>query len=344
MNFREEYIRAVEEITPDRQTIDRMKANVLNMTRTKRAFPFKTVAAVGGTAAACAVITLAAVRIAPNLSNNFDNLIMPIVSMADSSTAAGINGMAEDKAAEFTEECTPEEACELFSCDMWDEEPAIDDDVYGNKNLTAPAAPSATQDNDGSGIGAEPCAVPSPDAVSADELEAAPAENSDAVSPDAPASHDAGSSDVPASHDAAQSDAPASHAAAQSDAPAKDIYEEIMTAEPNDMPENEWAETLDNALEGTLENGHPATGGPVPFIGYTLTIAEDWSECTLSNNEERLTFKRSSRTDTSSFANDMSILYIPLTNTTDNKTYLIALADDTVILKNENNEIVGLFI
>lgn len=343
MNFREEYIRAVEEITPDRQTIDRMKANVLNMTRTKRAFPFKTVAAVGGTAAACAVITLAAVHIAPNLSNNFDNLIMPIVSMADSSTAAGMNGMAEDKAAVFTEECAPEEACEIFSCDEWDEEPAINGDIYTNKNFTAPAAPSApsaTQDNDGSG-GAEPCAIPSPDAVSADELEAVPADNSDAVSPDAPAPHDTGLSDVPASHDASQSEAPA-----------KEINEDIVTDEPNDMPENEWAETLENewaeTLEDewaeTLENEYPATGAPVPFIGYTLTIAEDWSECTLSSNEERLTFKRSSQTDTSSFANDMSILYIPLTNTTDNKTYLIALADDTVILKDENNEIVGLFI
>lgn len=319
MNFREEYIKAVEEITPDRQTIDRMKANVLNMTRTKRAFPFKTVAAVGGTAAACAVITLAAVRIAPNLAKNFDNLIMQSVSMADSSTAAGMNGMAEDNAAEFTEEYTPEEACELFSCDVWDEEPAINGDIYTNKNLTAPAA---TQDNDGSDIGAEPCAIPSPDAVSADELEAVPADNSDAVSPDAPAAHDA----------------------AQSDAPAMEIHEEIMTAEPNDMPENEWAETLDNALDETLESEIPTTACELPFVGYTLTIAEDWSECTLSNNDERLTFKRSSRTDTSSFANDTSILYIPLTNTTDNKTYLVALADDTVILKNENNEIVGLFI
>lgn len=330
MNFREEYIRAVEEITPDRQTIDRMKANVLNMTRTKRAFPFKTVAAVGGTAAACAVITLAAVHIAPNLSKNFDNLIMPIVSMADSSTAAGMNGMAEDKAAEFTEECAPEEACEIFSCDMWDEEPAVNGDVSVQENAAAPAAPAApaaTQNRDSDGSGGKSFTLPSPDAVSADEPEAVAADNSDAVSPDAPASHDVG-----------LSDAPASHAAAPSDVSPMEIDE------PNDMPENEWAETLDNALDETLENGYPATGAPVSFIGYTLTIAEDWSECTLSSSEEHLTFKRSSRTDMFSFANDISILYIPLTNTTDNKTYLVALADDTVILKNENNEIVGLFI
>ncbi|MDE7192352.1 MAG: hypothetical protein K2O14_00140, partial [Oscillospiraceae bacterium] len=127
MNFKEEYIKAAEEFTPDRQTIDRMKENVLNMTRTKRALPFKTVAIVGGTVAACAVITIAAARIAPNIAND-SNLIGESVNMATGSAADGMNGAADDVGADSA----PEAAVDVDGCDFYNGTMEIwDDSVYG---------------------------------------------------------------------------------------------------------------------------------------------------------------------------------------------------------------------
>lgn len=72
MNFKEEYMKAAENMTPDRQTVDRMKANVLEMAEKgnkQKAFPFKKVGIAGGAIAACAVITAAAVKVLPTMSS-----------------------------------------------------------------------------------------------------------------------------------------------------------------------------------------------------------------------------------------------------------------------------------
>lgn len=324
MNFKEEYIKAAEEFTPDRQTIDRMKENVLNMTRAKKAFPFRAVAAVGGTVAACAVITLAAARIAPK--NASDNMFVANSNMATSSAASGMSGAADDVCAD----CAPE---------------AAEDADGANIGTTAAdtTAPEVGYDD-------VPICEKNDDAI-ADMPNAAPEfANPNHFSPprEYAVTTEAGSESY------GNEDYPSSGAGPTEgiydwvmteDGPIEGTFDCVMTEEPNAIPAPEPNDEPESAGEDTLEaEGLPCTGVSVPFTGYTLTIAEDWSECTLSGDGETFTYKRSLQTDISSFANDTTILYIPLTNTTDNKTYTVALADDTVIIRNEDLEIVGLFI
>lgn len=311
MNFKEEYIKAAEEFTPDRQTIDRMKENVLNMTRAKKVFPFKTAATVGGTVAACTVITLAAARIAPkNASDNI--MFVESSNMVTSSAASGMSGAADDVCAD----CAPTDAVGADGANI-------------GTTAVDTAAPEVGYDD-------VPICEKNDDAI-ADMPNAAPEfANPNLFSPPKEYAETA-EADLE-SFDG--EDYPLVETV-----PSEGTFDWVMPDEPNALPAAGPNDEPESAFEDTLEaEGYPATGVHVPFIGYTLTIAEDWSECTLSGDGETLTYKRSSQTDISSFANDTTILYIPLTNTTDNKTYTVALADDTVIIRNENLEIVGLFI
>ena len=83
MKFSEEYKKSAENMSPDRQTIDRMKAAVLKELQEhpdapaeppgnpKKPLPLRRIAYIGGAVAACAAITVAAVNIvAENLERN----------------------------------------------------------------------------------------------------------------------------------------------------------------------------------------------------------------------------------------------------------------------------------
>lgn len=82
MKFSEEYKKSAESMSPDRQTIDRMKAAVLRelqehpdvpaepLPEPKKPLPLRRIAYIGGAVAACAVITVAAVNIVPTLKTS----------------------------------------------------------------------------------------------------------------------------------------------------------------------------------------------------------------------------------------------------------------------------------
>ncbi len=59
MDFREGYKNSAETLSPDKQTVERMKAAVLQqIDAPKKAFPFKRIAYIGGTVVACLVIAV----------------------------------------------------------------------------------------------------------------------------------------------------------------------------------------------------------------------------------------------------------------------------------------------
>lgn len=94
MNFKDEYKKSAESISPDKEAIDRMKAEVMakiksdpegssDIPEQKKPIPLRKIAFIGGAAAACACITLAAVVLIPRL-NSSDNMISGSVSSAAS--------------------------------------------------------------------------------------------------------------------------------------------------------------------------------------------------------------------------------------------------------------------
>lgn len=94
MNFKDEYKKSAENISPDKEAIARMKAAVMakieadpegsaDIPEKKKPLPLRRIAYIGGAAAACACITLAAVVLNSRL-NSSDNMISGSVSSAAS--------------------------------------------------------------------------------------------------------------------------------------------------------------------------------------------------------------------------------------------------------------------
>lgn len=94
MNFKDEYKKSAESISPDKEAIARMKAAVMakieadpegstDIPEKKKPLPLRRIAYIGGAAAACACITLAAVVLISRL-NSSDNMISGSVSSAAS--------------------------------------------------------------------------------------------------------------------------------------------------------------------------------------------------------------------------------------------------------------------
>lgn len=94
MNFKDEYKKSAESISPDKEAIARMKAAVMakieadpegsaDIPEKKKPLPLRRIAYIGGAAAACACITLAAVVLNSRL-NSSDNMISGSVSSAAS--------------------------------------------------------------------------------------------------------------------------------------------------------------------------------------------------------------------------------------------------------------------
>lgn len=91
MNFRDEYKKSAESLSPDRKTIDRMKAAVMaeinsgaaEEPKPRKPLLLNRIALIGGAAAACAIITVSAVNFIPKMMNSND-----MVSEADISSSA----------------------------------------------------------------------------------------------------------------------------------------------------------------------------------------------------------------------------------------------------------------
>lgn len=112
MKFSEEYKKSAENMNPDRQTIDRMKAAVLKelqehpdapaqpLEEPKKPLPLRRIACIGGAVAACAAITIAAVNLVPSLKAS--NAMISSGAIADSSASAAEIAGNETAAPEFS--------------------------------------------------------------------------------------------------------------------------------------------------------------------------------------------------------------------------------------------------
>lgn len=145
MKFSEEYKKSAENINPDRQTIDRMKAAVLKelqeqpdapaqpLEEPKKPLPLRRIAYIGGAVAACAAITVAAVNLVPSLKAS--NAMISSGAIADSSASAAEIAGNETAAPEFSmiqNATTAGSAEDIAEEAAADEAPA--DDAYGFDN------------------------------------------------------------------------------------------------------------------------------------------------------------------------------------------------------------------
>lgn len=145
MKFSEEYKKSAENINPDRQTIDRMKAAVLKelqeqpdapaqpLEEPKKPLPLRRIAYIGGAVAACAAITVAAVNLVPSLKAS--NAMISSGAIADSSASAAEIAGNETAAPEFSmiqNAATAGSAEDIAEEAAADEAPA--DEAYGFDN------------------------------------------------------------------------------------------------------------------------------------------------------------------------------------------------------------------
>ena len=145
MKFSEEYKKSAENMNPDRQTIDRMKAAVLKelqehpdapaqpLEEPKKPLPLRRIAYIGGAVAACAAITVAAVNLVPSLKAS--NVMISSGAIADSSASAAEIAGNETAAPEFSmiqNAATAGSAEDIAEEAAADEAPA--DDAYGFDN------------------------------------------------------------------------------------------------------------------------------------------------------------------------------------------------------------------
>lgn len=145
MKFSEEYKKSAENINPDRQTIDRMKAAVLKELQEqpdapaqpaeepKKPLPLRRIAYIGGAVAACAAITIAAVNLVPSLKAS--NVMISSGDIADSSASAAEIAGNETAAPEFSmiqNAATAGSAEDIAEEAAADEAPA--DNAYGFDN------------------------------------------------------------------------------------------------------------------------------------------------------------------------------------------------------------------
>ena len=182
MDFKTEYKAAAESMTPSREQLDRMKANILSQTAKPRKPAFTRAAYIGGTVAACAVVTLTAVTLLPVLKDagkltNSSQSVLTGGSAPETSTAFWGMESAKDTAApadsEFVETLVCEENADCVTAETaeFSYEIAIDDTF----------AESEAMENPTCGDAPEAPAVPN-DAVDMGSGYTEPADKSNAVS------------------------------------------------------------------------------------------------------------------------------------------------------------------
>lgn len=183
MKFSEEYKKSAENMNPDRQTIDRMKAAVLKelqehpdapaqpLEEPKKPLPLRRIAYIGGAVAACAAITIAAVNLVPSLKAS--NGMISSGAIADSSVAAAEIAGNETAAPEFSmiqNAATAGSAEDIAEEAAADEAPA--DDAYSFDNGIAGTDGFISNDNryenENPGAGDAPIPEQSAEAVPAE--------------------------------------------------------------------------------------------------------------------------------------------------------------------------------
>lgn len=160
MNFRDEYKKSAESLSPDREAIDRMKAAIraqleneqtsdVTEQQHKKPLPLKRIAYIGGAAAACAVITVSAFILLPvfrqsgSLTDSAGSAANSIVSIGETdesapsadneTTVAGIANNAKGDGIEAKNEIAEGSANEV-------------NDFMPNWSLTIPTSDTADCD------------------------------------------------------------------------------------------------------------------------------------------------------------------------------------------------------
>ena len=100
MDFREEYKKSAEVMTPSAEAMERMTQNIMEQINApaKKAIPFKKISYIGGAIAACAVITVGAVKLLPSMQTE--------LATADAAAYESAAAMGQDNAV-AVDEYTP---------------------------------------------------------------------------------------------------------------------------------------------------------------------------------------------------------------------------------------------
>lgn len=292
MKFSEEYKKSAENINPDRQTIDRMKAAVLKelqeqpdapaqpLEEPKKPLPLRRIAYIGGAVAACAAITVAAVNLVPSLKAS--NAMISSGAIADSSASAAEIAGNETAAPEFSmiqNAATAGSAEDIAEEAAADEAPA--DDAYGFDNGIAGTDGIIYNDNryENENPGAGDAPIPEQSA------EAVPAEGAaDSISDSTTKGHtnpafapDGSANEfVPVTYEVPEDSTDESLVDNERPNPESGVIDTSgnTTSDNGSSTEDSWAETLDCcdsteeisiSWEATYEpdddRGNPSTGG-----------------------------------------------------------------------------------
>lgn len=292
MKFSEEYKKSAENINPDRQTIDRMKAAVLKelqeqpdapaqpLEEPKKPLPLRRIAYIGGAVAACAAITVAAVNLVPSLKAS--NAMISSGAIADSSASAAEIAGNETAAPEFSmiqNAATAGSAEDIAEEAAADEAPA--DDAYGFDNGIAGTDGIIYNDNryenENPGAGDAPIPEQSAEAVPAEGAADSISDSTNkghtnpAFSPDGSANEF-----VPVTYEVPEDSTDESLVDNERPNPESGVIDTSgnTTSDNSSSTEDSWAETLDCcdsteeisiSWEATYEpdddRGNPSAGG-----------------------------------------------------------------------------------
>ncbi len=166
MNFKEEYKKSADSISPDKEAIDRMKAAVLakaaegperSAAESRKPLPLKRIAIIGGAAAACAVITISAISLLPSIRSAND-----LVEEASSSAVSMTDNAISDSSAANDGGDKPQMACAGFcseesACADYD---ATETDIIESVEMAVSAAePFTAEPEAAEAFPAEPSAA-----------------------------------------------------------------------------------------------------------------------------------------------------------------------------------------
>ena len=292
MKFSEEYKKSAENINPDRQTIDRMKAAVQKelqeqpdapaqpLEEPKKPLPLRRIAYIGGAVAACAAITVAAVNLVPSLKAS--NAMISSGAIADSSASAAEIAGNETAAPEFSmiqNAATAGSAEDIAKEAAADEAPA--DDAYGFDNGIAGTDGIIYNDNryenENPGAGDAPIPEQSAEAVPAEGAADSISDSTNkghtnpAFAPDGSANEF-----VPVTYEAPEDSTDESLVDNERPNPESGVIDTSgnTTSDNSSSTEDSWAETLDccdsteeisisweATYEPDDERGNPSAGG-----------------------------------------------------------------------------------
>lgn len=287
MNFKEEYKKSADSISPDKEAIDRMKAAVLaeiakepekSAAEARKPLPFKRIAIIGGAAAACAVITISAINLLPSINSTG--------SMVEEANGSSSVSMAEDTVSYSTTANDSGAKAQEISADLSSEEECscATDDAAKTDIIESGAATAAAESVTAKPEAAE--AFPSEPSAAGGQVNGIQTEQEEAQTLDAAVSAEIYYGTYECSDTATPDFSPQPDADADGKRPDTDV---VMTASEPDMPDEandagreetvELAETAEaTETYEVIDRGNPTTGGS-PEEPCETTDSVETQEC-----------------------------------------------------------------